>query len=216
MLSAWLPLKCVLCDKPPRQLCDHCRAQLPLRKRSVSRAGAPPGFSCADYSESVATLVKAFKNDGSVILARQLGVWMAAAVGDWARQTRTDRQLEIALVPAPSRAANNRSRGYSPARLLASNLAVQLRALGVNARVCDLMKVSGPVRDQADLNRSERKLNLVGRMSIEGSAHSRLANRKVVLVDDIITTGSTVAEMARCLESEGIVPEIFITFAETL
>jgi predicted amidophosphoribosyltransferase len=78
------------------------------------------------------------------------------------------------------------------------------------------MRVSGPVRDQADLNRSERKLNLVGRMSIEGSAHSRLANRKVVLVDDIITTGSTVAEMARCLESEGIVPEIFVTFAETL
>lgn len=216
MLSFWLPLQCVICGNPPRQLCEDCLGQIPLRARMVYRLGAPSGLACADYSGSVATLVKAYKNDGSVILARYLGMQLAQVLADWAKQIRTDRPLEIALVPAPSRASSNRTRGYSPARLLASNTAAQMRAFGVNATVCDVLRVTGPVRDQGDLNGQQRRSNLVGRMQAVPAANSVIGNRRIVLLDDIVTTGATLAEMNRCLSSWGLFAESFAAFAETL
>ena len=66
--------------------------------------------------------------------------------------------------------------------------------------------------DQAELGRQERKRNLFQTMA----ASSNAAGKKVILIDDIVTTGSSLFETARALELVGAEILGFATFAETI
>jgi predicted amidophosphoribosyltransferase len=59
------------------------------------------------------------------------------------------------------------------------------------------------VRDQAGLDHRERRANLAGSMAVAPGAESVLAGADVVLVDDVVTTGATLAEARRALHTGG-------------
>jgi ComF family protein len=207
---------CVICNTPPKQICDRCAKTLPLKTRQVYRLGLPPGLACADYSKQIPTLVKEFKNQGSIELARVMAQSMAKALADDLAGTPTDRPHSVALVPAPSRPIANRQRGYKPAKLLASQVAVLLRAAGTTASVHDVLAAGRQVKDQAGLNSSERKQNLAGHMRLDSGVSLRLEQQRLVLIDDVVTTGATLLEMSRVLGEAGLRPDRFLTFAEAL
>ena len=72
------------------------------------------------------------------------------------------------------------------------------------------------VRDQSRLNALERRANMDGRVHVKPGSEFRLGGSRVILVDDIVTTGSTLRNVALALEESGLKPEIFLSFAETL
>jgi predicted amidophosphoribosyltransferase len=78
--------------------------------------------------------------------------------------------------------------------------------------VSDVLTVSKEVEDQASLSGAERRNNLIGAMCT--SARASLGS--VWLIDDIVTTGSTLQEAKRCLASQGVSVLGFLAFAETL
>jgi len=88
-------------------------------------------------------------------------------------------------------------------RELASVAAAALLACGVDVRVSAALTGVRRRRDQVGLGRADRAAILAGSMRAAGAAH-RLVG--VVLVDDLATTGSTLAEAARALRSEGVQP----------
>ena len=216
MLATWFPIDCVLCENPPKVLCAECEANLPIRQRTVTRAGLLPGFALANYEGQAQQVVHAFKQSGSLSLARTMAAPMASAVLEWLAQNAASAGELIYLVPAPSRPASIRHRGYVPAEVLAQAIKRKLRTRGVITRVSNCVNFAKGVKDQSQLSASERSTNLEGRVWVESGASFRLKMGRVILIDDIVTTGSTLRNVASALEQSGVKPEIFLSFAETL
>ncbi len=100
-----------------------------------------------------------------------------------------------ALVPVPLGRPRQRERGFNQAALLAERLAP---ALGVAVRPRWLARVRD-TQPQSDLGAAERHANVRGAFA----ARAEVAGHHVVVVDDVLTTGATVAECARALRAAG-------------
>lgn len=197
-------------------ICSSCSAAFPLRPRIVQRHSLTPGYAVTDYAGQAQEVVHAYKQVGSVAIAR----FMASCISRGLRHEISDLQRRgggrLLLVPAPSRPSSIRLRGYQPAELVAKELARLLRATGNDAVVDSCLKVDTAVQDQSLLNASQREANLMGHVSVSAGAAVRLREGRVVLVDDIVTTGSTLRAMQVALADVDVFPEFFLSFSETL
>lgn len=115
------------------------------------------------------------------------------------------------LVPVPTSADRARRRGYHQAAVLARELA---RSAGLPA--LDVLSRMGGGDTQVALHPAERRANVRGAFGLAPSACSKLARRRVILVDDVLTTGATGAEVAGVLERTGVREVWLLTFARTL
>lgn len=103
----------------------------------------------------------------------------------------------VLLVPVPSARGAVRARGHDPVRRVALAAAGVLRRGGVDVRVASVVRQRAGVRDQAGLGYWERRENLAGALRVSPAGVRVLRGRAVVLVDDIVTTGASLAEAAR-------------------
>ncbi len=106
--------------------------------------------------------------------------------------------LPVTLVPLPSRPAAVRERGADVTWLLAHRAARQLAALGVPVAATRCLRHVRDVADQAGLGVAERARNLAGSMTAHGPGSGSL-----LVVDDITTTGASLAEAVRALGDGG-------------
>lgn len=114
-------------------------------------------------------------------LAETLGKWMAL---NWTQQ-------DGVLVPVPLHPQREKMRGFNQARLLAEQL-------GLPAEMLKRIKNKHP---QAELPREDRLKNLKNSFKISGKFD--LSNKKIVLVDDVCSTGATLNECAKVLRQAG-------------
>ena len=142
----------------------------------------------------------AHKEHGARTLTRPLGAALALAVAAAAARAGCPGPV---LVPAPSRAAAVRERGDDPTLRLARAAARCLRRGGVEAAVAPVLRMSRRTRDQAGLGVGARAENLAGAVRVPRRLADRVAGRPVVVVDDVVTTGATLAESARALRCRG-------------
>lgn len=112
----------------------------------------------------------------------------------------------IALVPAPSRRSATRARGHDPMLRTARQAARVLRRAGAPAAVVPALTYRRPVADQHDLGRADRFANVRGAIGVRHRLLPRLVGRPIVIVDDVVTTGATVAECWRALHGAGTTP----------
>ncbi|WP_344874314.1 ComF family protein, partial [Nonomuraea antimicrobica] len=120
----------------------------------------------------------------------------------------------FAVVPVPSTRRSARQRGHDPVGLLAALVSGRLRAAGLAAEVWTGLGQSRRVADQAGLSRSERCANLAGSLQVARAAKGP-PEGCALLVDDIVTTGSTLAEAARALRSAGVRVPLAVTAGAT-
>jgi predicted amidophosphoribosyltransferase len=187
-LALVLPVACAGCDAPDRSLCDGCRSALVPRPVRVERIG--PGiatWAALDYAETAARLIRAFKDEGRTDAAGVLGPALRHALAAACAELDGAAPREVAVVP--STAAARRVRGYDPVRLLVR------RAGFAPANVLR----AHPRADQAALGREARRVNSEGSFAARG----RLDGRCFVLVDDVVTTGSTLADAVRAIRHAG-------------
>ncbi|MEU3726754.1 phosphoribosyltransferase family protein, partial [Streptomyces sp. NPDC031705] len=78
------------------------------------------------------------------------------------------------------------------------------RAAGGAARVAPVLRLRRAVADQAGLGARERQENLAGALEVHPGGAALTAGARIVLVDDVITTGATLAEAARALRAAGL------------
>ncbi|RKN39841.1 ComF family protein [Streptomyces hoynatensis] len=209
--SLVLPTECAGCGGAREVLCEPCRALLragPARRvRPVPEpAGLPPVYAAVRYADQGRAVLLAHKERGALMLAGPLGRALAlsvrAACVQGPQAAAPGRVL--GLVPVPSARAAVARRGHDPVRRIALAAAGWLRREGLAVRVRPVLRQRRPVADQAGLGARQRAVNLAGALAVRPGALA--AGEPVVLVDDLVTTGASLAEAARALREAGGLP----------
>lgn len=192
-----LPVRCAGCRRPDRSLCDECEAEL----RPVTRldaVGEIPVWSALSYEGVARRVLLAYKDGGRVDVVRALARALRSAVAEAQRQAARggpggDGGAALLPVLIPSTRSAWRRRGYHPSR------SVLARAHILVPPLWRALRLSRQTADQAGLNVKQRSGNRRGSFV----ASKRLAGRTCLIVDDIVTSGATIAEAARAIQAAG-------------
>lgn len=209
-----LPAECGGCGRARTVLCPRCRAALcdtaPFRVHPLlPPPGLPAVHASARYADEVRAVLLAHKERGALALTRPLGAALAGAVRagmrergvGWGEGEGARPPGNVLLVPVPSAPAAVRARGHDPARRIALAAAGELRRAGVPARVAAVLRQRRAVADQSGLDAGRRWDNLVGALAVAPGGARLLCGGPVVLVDDLVTTGASLAEAARAVRA---------------
>jgi len=181
--------------------------------RRVQR-GSLLGFSLFEFDARSAKLMAEFKEKGQFAIAHTLIDHLLAESAQAAMLPSAAAQVALiatdadVLVAMPSSAKSFTKRGFVPAQVIANRLAKHLGLRTASKALWLTRRAS----DQAGLDQEARATNLVGAMA----ASLSLKGKRVLLVDDIVTTGSSLVEAARALSAVGALVVGFVTLAETI
>jgi ComF family protein len=202
------PPRCVVCGRNGDFLCEACYARLPFADGArcdvcwlpvwtdecKACARYEPAFtalrSAFRYVDDVRKLVHAFKYGGQTSLAPYLAAPMLEAAAEGGLSPE-------AVVPVPMTGLRKRTRGYNQAALLAREV-----ARGLEVPMVEAVKRRGGVGQQAkSASAEERRRNVAGVFSV--SRTDAVLDRRVLLVDDVATTGATLDACAGVLLDAG-------------
>lgn len=192
---------CAGCERPGRLLCRCCRdflqaaPVLPVSRGALP--GFPPVFGRGDYAGVLRSLIIGCKERGGLALVGPLG---DALVAGLAASCLTAGPGEgWVVVPVPSAPGRIRERGFDLTGLLARRAVRRIRSAGVPLRLEPLLRQRPGVLDQAGLGARERRANLDRALEV----CLQRSPAPVLLVDDIVTTGSTLAAAGTVLAQAG-------------
>jgi predicted amidophosphoribosyltransferase len=156
--------------------------------------GLPPVTAAGAYADTLRAVLLAAKERNALGLLPLLGGRLAAAV---ARLVLDAGGIpSLVLVPVPSASAQVAARGVDLTTSIARTAAARLRSAGLAVEVLRGLVLARRPEDQAGLTRIQRLANRAGAFRAVGPPPSG----PVVVVDDIVTTGATLAEAVRACE----------------
>lgn len=198
LIALLAPPRCLACGAAVGagvQLCGGCRRELPWLPRAV---GADGVFAPVAYDGPARALVHALKFHGRTAAAALMATQIAANAPPGLFDGAT-------LVPVPAHPRRRRERGFDQARLIAHQLARRLNRPSVAALERDAAGERQVGESRA--RRLTAQLGIEARARVKGS---------VVIVDDVVTTGATLAACERALRTAGAEPVAAVAYARTL
>jgi ComF family protein len=229
-LDVALPTVCAGCREPVagNGLCAGCWAKLsfiapPFCERlgipfvydpgpgvlSMEAIADPPAYAHARaavrYDDVARTLVHALKYQDRTDLAPTLGGWMARAGAELLGEADV-------LVPVPLHWRRGWTRRYNQSGALA-------KVIGKRSGVPfdgDALRRIKPTQQQVGLSRAERARNVQGAFQVTPDRKARVQGRRIILVDDVLTSGATVDACARALLRAGAANVDVLVFARVV
>jgi len=190
---------CPLCGRPVRSADDFAGG------RCTACRKASPGFdrlnACFAYNGTARRLIQQFKYQGRAYLARTMAQLMFAVI------RKDSLGVFDALVPVPLFPARQREREFNQARALAECLAAET---GVPV-LCALTRTKN-TRSQATLHENDRQANVRG--AFRALPGLDLEGQRLLLIDDILTTGATANAAAGVLKEAGAQHVAVLAFAK--
>lgn len=221
------PVSCAACGHYDCALCPRCSKALRMACREPFRAeeGADalmgvdatvrlPCMSAGQYKGELAASIIEFKNHGrtelALLLAKCLLNAVSRAVQEFSPTAATMSRKTLYIVPIPSTAAGWRKRGYDPLSMLWEQASL-LGAIPPDIVHVELLrsrfKAPWKRRLQKGLGRAARRRNMRGSLRLRSSHFQRKScpppGAPILLIDDVLTTGSTLSEAHRVLRLAG-------------
>jgi len=214
-LTSLLPNSCLLCDAPSQHplydLCDHCEQELPYLSNGCERCGLPLAdgvsgtcgqcitnpphydrcFSLFNYAAPVDKLVQNLKFNGKLVIARSLGQLFAQRTAKW-----NAPPLGECIIPVPLHKNRIRQRGFNQAMELARPISKSLN-ITIDKTSCTRIIDTQP---QSSLDADDRGKNIRHAFSVK----PEIKWKRVILFDDVITTGQTINSLAKELKLNGV------------
>jgi ComF family protein len=223
LASVVFPAPCRICDRALTNasripICDSCLSSFePVAEPMCALCGRP--FASEIAAEAIQPLCRLcrlqyYAFDGARSFAiyddtlfeamallkyeqvSRLGDWFSGKLAEVVRRQATEWRVN-AVIPVPLHAARRRERGYNQAELIARPLARGL-GLRLESRVLQRLKPRPP---QLVLSRTERWQSVRGAYAAREKA--RVDNLRILLIDDVMTTGATLDACARALKKAG-------------
>lgn len=206
LLSFLYPNQCPFCDKIIHHAyyaCDECTEKL-LPPPTASFSHISQFFAACAYDDFVKHAVYSMKNNNNGYAAECFAYYISRILEDEGIAEKVDF---ITFVPTSREKLFQR--GYNPAELLAEEIS-RLTRLEVRK---DLLLANESESEQKQLSAAERSLNV--RKIFHFSQKAKLSGEKILLIDDICTTGSTVDYLAELLFENGAGEVFAAVFAKT-
>lgn len=187
---------CAGCGVAARGLCRACAVHVRPRPQIVPIPHtAVPIVAAGRYEGVLRTCLAAWKEGGFDRLTPWWSHHLAAAIA-----TIADEQVDV--VPIPARYGRGSPHPFEPVVELA---AMRLAAVGVRVQVKRALRWERAVAPQKQLGRDARRANMRAALTVQHHAvgHRTQLSGPVVLVDDIVTTGATMAAAVRALRRRG-------------
>ena len=202
------PRKCVVCqrilEREPGMLCPDCRRQMPKPSGGPKRGEHYRRcVSVFSYEGAWRASVLRYKFNGRRMYARVFGPMLAEVI-----RGELDGQYDL-LTYVPLSRRRRRQRGYDQAELLAETAA---RELGVPVS-CLLTRVKNKAPQSGIRGAAERRANILN--CYQAADPASVSGRRILLIDDILTTGSTLSEASRILLQAGAASVVCATLALT-
>ena len=211
-----LPGSCLLCDEAVREdalICDSCRQRFPrLGHPQCCRCGQPltPGIDCrlcltwpAGFEGVQSAVWLDDRARRAVHRFKYDGWWRAADAMAQVMIGSVSIRRDSTLIPIPLSAGRERTRGYNQSAVLAEAVAKRL-----GLRVVPILRRGRETGTQTALTPEARRANLAGAFTVGATPPVN-----PVLVDDVFTTGATLAEAAQALLAAGSPRVLGVTFA---
>jgi competence protein ComFC len=218
LVSLFYPPFCAVCTKaiePGETICGSCAEKAPrIRPPFCAKCSQPfPGditgsFTCANCADRtlhfeaaisayrsrgvVREVIHSFKYNRQIHLRHLVGHWLTESLAD---PRLAGRRFDL-IVPVPLHPARQRERGFNQAELLAIALH---RMSGLSMK--NVLQRTRYTTTQTQFDRSERMENLRGAFRLRRG--SNVQDLRMLLVDDVLTTGSTLSECASVLHEAG-------------
>ncbi len=197
--------RCVCCTAPATTLCDVCREALVEVRPDAGPPLPLPVMVPWEFGGSLATAIRRLKFTGKTHVARDLApLWAPLLAAAYAAS------VNPVIVPIPLHWRRRFARGFDQTWLLARHAC---RAADLPAP-CALLRRVRHAPPQSTLPAPMRRDNLRGAFCV--TSPQRVVGRTVLLVDDVVTTGSTLAAAAAPLLAAGARQVIGVTLARTL
>ncbi len=184
----------------PIYICEKCVGEIDYYKNSILSLNLPVGIEnycdgilCVGrYSDCLKEAVRRFKFSNKSSYYRAFGKLLALKI----ENTRQLVSFDI-IVPVPLHISRQKQRGYNQAELMADQIA---KTIKIPCRKNLLIK-SSATKSQSMLKRTERLLNLEDAFVVVDDG--LITNKNILLIDDIVTTGSTVNQCCKALKQAG-------------
>ena len=218
--SLFYPALCAVCSEPigyDDYLCPACQEKASRIKPPFCATCSEPfqgaiteAFSCANCAHRLlhfASAVAAYRSRGvvrKILLDFKYGqqIHLRHPVAEWLIETLDDPRLRgrrfDVVIPVPLHPTRKRERGFNQAELLAQILSVKAGLV-----IQEMLERIRYTTTQTAFDRAERMENLQGAFRLRKKAHVR--GLRVLLIDDVLTTGSTLSECARVLKAAGAI-----------
>lgn len=197
ILNFLFPQKCIGCGKKNEILCEECLKRIDwpslIKENNI--------FSASDYNdEIIKKAIWMLKYRGIKGLAEPLAELMFRRL--WPKIDKTD----WLIAPIPISPKSLKKRGFNQAELIGQEFAKKIQTSDVDAKNIGcltnvLYKIKETPSQVSIKNRKERLSNLKGSFSVKNP--ELIKNKNIILIDDVSTTGATLAEARKILKSSG-------------
>lgn len=209
------PPFCVVCGRGSADICPACESSLESFTH-VGRLHNLPLYSALHYSESASHMILAAKESNNRACSRYMASLMVHRFSRLHRDFSLDRYT---LIPIPSSKRSDAKRGFSHTSILAKLLRSEVeRRFEVSISIRELLTPTRAIADQSGLNAVQREINIHKAFRVTSTRSQSsvplkpdLTGTGIILIDDLVTTGSTMGEAIRALKEASIKPAAMLS-----